>query len=230
MAIRDLPILLRPREKAIRYGYEALSDQELLAIIINSGNKEHDALDIANALLTYAHGLRNICRISQKELKNINGISKVKAIQLGALFTLFDRISKHVDEEEIIVDNDYIFNRFKYTLAYQEQEQLVVLVCGRKRKIIYETALYKGTNAEVPFSIKEILRIVIGHGGSSFYLIHNHPNGTLEPSREDEILTMRCRYEALRIGLHLLDHLIITRSGYTSISESISKRKQKCNK
>ena len=197
MAIKDLPVLLRPREKAERYGFDALSDNELLAIIINSGNKGYDALTIANALLDYSHGLSNLHKLSQKELKQIKGISKVKGIQLTALFTLFDRIRKHhVEEEELLIDNKYIYKKYVPMLRDVHQEELIVVVLSKSKRILFETTLYKGTNNNVAFSIKEILRIVIIHEGYYFYLIHNHPNNSLSPSVEDMVLTMRIKHEA----------------------------------
>lgn len=226
MAIKDLPILIRPREKAERYGITSLSDVELLAIIINSGNKSCNAIDISYELISSFNGLYNLSSVHYSELKKIKGISKVKGLQLMALFTLFDRIQKHqIEDNEIIINNDYIYLKYSNYFNNSHQEELVVIVLSRSKRILFETSLFKGSNDSVSFSIKEILKTVIIHEGYYFYLLHNHPSGTLEPSEEDMLLTMKIIYQARKLDLYLIDHLIITSLGYTSIIQQIEKKK-----
>ena len=109
MDFKDIPLCERPREKAIRLGFDSLSDAELLAILVNSGTKGSDALEIANKLLSMSKGLYNLSSLNQYDLKTIKGIDKVKSTQLLSLFTMMDRIkSKRIDLEDRVVDADYI--------------------------------------------------------------------------------------------------------------------------
>ena len=113
MRIQDIPTLDRPREKALRYGTETLTDAELLAILINTGHKDHNALDIANELLYSSRGLYGLCSLNQKDLKAIKGINKVRSIQLLTLFTIMDRIKrKKADNKKGPVDSNRIYEKY----------------------------------------------------------------------------------------------------------------------
>lgn len=220
-----MPIYDRPREKAWRYGIESLSDSELLAIIIGSGTKNYNAIEIAQQVINSCQGLTNYEKIDQKLLDNINGINKVKSLQLLSLSVLIQRINekKMVSNEEE-VNSDYLFKKYQPYLSNQRQEVVILVVLNKKKKVIFETTLSKGGNHEVNFSLKEMMKLIILHDGFYFYLIHNHPLGSLQPSPQDVLLTLRVDTQAKKLGFHMLDHLIITEEDYLSIREYIAQQ------
>jgi len=220
MKIEDIPSFDRPREKALREGLDALSDEELLAIIINNGYRGGSALDIADELLTKSKGLYNLNNLNQKDLKKIKGIKKVKAIQLMSLFTIMKRIkNQRINLEDRIVDAEYINEKYGDYLSSLSQEAVLLLVLNKSKKLIFEVTLYRGSGSLVPISINEVIKNVILHDGYYFYLVHNHPNGNREPSPQDILLTIRLNSSIKNMGIYLIDHIIIHHYGYTSINK-----------
>ena len=220
MKIEDIPSFDRPREKALREGLDALSDEELLAIIINNGYRGGSALDIADELLTKSKGLYNLNNLNQKDLKKVKGIKKVKAIQLMSLFTIMKRIkNQRINLEDRIVDAEYINEKYGDYLSSLSQEAVLLLVLNRNKKLVFEVTLYRGSGSLVPISINEVIKNVILHDGYYFYLVHNHPNGNREPSPQDILLTIRLNSSIKNMGIYLIDHIIIHHYGYTSIKK-----------
>ena len=223
MKIADIPKCDRPREKALLYGVETLSDAELLAIFINYGQKGHSALDIANDLLTASNGLYNLSNLNQKDLVRIKGIDKVRCLQLSVLFALMNRIkNKKIDMEDKPVDIDYINKKYNDYLNNMDSEVVLLLVLNRNKKIIHETIVYKGNFSSVSTEINEVIKTVILHDGYYFYLVHNHPNGSREPSPQDLLLTFRLNSSVKKMKIRLLDHIIVHRGGYTSVNSYLS--------
>ena len=223
MRMKDIPELERPREKAMRYGFEKLSDNELLAIVINSGNHKHSALDIASDLLAKGGGLYNLDALSQKDLKTVKGISKVKSIQLQSLFYLMRRIKERkLDIENNPVTKEDIYERYHDYFNNIKQEVVKIIVLNRSKKIIYEATLYRGSSYLVPIEINKVIEEVIGHGGYYFYVLHNHPSGFVKPSPQDLLLTLRLKESIKKLKIYLIDHLIFYCGGYTSIKDYIS--------
>ena len=223
MNFKDIPIFERPREKALRLGFESLSDAELLAILVNSGTKGSNTLEIANELLSMSKGLYNLSSLNQYDLKTIKGIDKVKSAQLLSLFRMMDRIkSKRIDLEDRVVDADYINEKYGDYLASLSQEVVVLLILNRNKKLLFERTLYKGDTSLVPVSINEVIKNVILHDGYYFYLVHNHPNGNTEPSPQDLLLSFRLNTSVKSLGIFCLDHIIIHQRGYTSVNKYLS--------
>ena len=224
MKLKDIPQCDRPREKAFHYGLESLTDAELLAIVVNSGYQGSDALEIADQLLSLSKGLYNLSSLNQKDLKSIKGINKVKSLQLASLFMMMERIKNtKIEKDNREVDADYINDKYGDYLANLNQEVVHLLVLNRKKKLIFERTLYKGSNSLVPVSINEVIKTVILHDGYYFYLVHNHPNGNKEPSPQDILLTFRLNRCIKNMGIFLLDQIIIHHSGYTSVNTYLTK-------
>ncbi|HPY79429.1 MAG: DNA repair protein RadC [Erysipelotrichaceae bacterium] len=212
--IRDLPPLERPREKAIRYGIESLSNVELLAIIIGSGTKKNSALEIASKILSDKNGLINIFHCPYQDFIAYQGLNKASAIKLSATFELGKRyqIGK-AESQDAIGDEKTIYLKYAPTLAREVQEKIVIIVLNRQKKIVYEHILSIGSENNVSCSMRDILRILVLNKGTYFYLIHNHPGNIIEPSEADIAFTSSIIAEAKRIGFSLLDHLIIGEKG-----------------
>jgi len=220
--IKDLPLLERPREKAMRYGIKSLSNEELLAMIIASGSKGNSARDIAYNLLSNSNGLFNLSNYQLCDFLKYKGIHKTKALLLLAVFEISKRIVVNQKEsEESDINSSYLFEKYSPLLRNEYQECISLIMLDRYQKIIHEETLAKGGQNSVPFSLNDICRELLNKKARYFYLIHNHPSGDFTPSTEDIMLTEQLIIEVKKFGITLLDHLIISNSGYYSFKEGI---------
>ena len=216
--IQDLPPLDRPREKAIHYGINTLSDAELIALLVGSGYQGGNANEIASSLLNSTCGLYGLSYLSLCDLEKCKGIKEGKALVLASVFEIHRRLSKKEHESlENGVDSKELFLKYKSELNSLYQEVLILVIVDKQNRPIFETTLYKGNDAEVMFSYKDIWRELLTHKGSGFYLIHNHPNGVAEPSNKDLVFTSEVLRESKKIKIPLIDHLIIGGNSYCSI-------------
>lgn len=223
--IKDLPSLDRPREKAYRYGLSSLSDAELLSILISSGYAGNSALSLATNLLLKHGGLYNLSKVSLEELKKEKGIKEAKALNLGAIFELANRLEiKSSDNFSEEINSEYLYNKYKTKLLGSNQESLYLIMLSQKNKIVHEKVLYIGTENNVIFSYKDIWRDLYKYNARYFYLIHNHPGKTCEPSRQDIAFTSELYLESKRIQIPMIDHIIIGDDGYYSFSKEKSKK------
>ena len=220
-AIRNLPLLDRPREKALRYGVSKLSDIELLAIVIGSGYKDNSATEIATNLLTKYGGLSGLEEASITELKKNKGIKNVRALNIAVTFEFYKRlINKTSEQNEVIIDSEYLYNKYRHVINHATQEHLFLIILNCKKKIIYETVLSKGTSDSIQLFFEDIYRELVSHNGKYYYLVHNHTNGEHTPSKEDIMTTSILSYKSKRAKIPLLDHIIISSSGYYSFQKN----------
>lgn len=217
--IQDLSALDKPRERAERFGIENLKDEELLALIINVGTVGHSSLDIARDLLDDAKGLNSLFIKPYQYFKSFKGLKTVNALKLAAVSEISKRMSERqhlIREENGEVTSDSLYRRYTLSFRGQTQENMVVIILNKNKQIIHETNLYKGDDNRLVISTRDILRLIVIHNGYYFYLIHNHPNNRTEPSESDIVFTRVIREKAKRLGVTLLDHLIIYKDGYYS--------------
>ena len=220
-SIKNLPVLDRPREKALRYGLSSLSDAELLAIFIGSGYKDNSVTELATGLLSKYGGIRGLSECSISELKTNKGIKNVRSINLAAIFEINRRIiTKKYEEDESIIDGEYLYNKYKHQIIDINQECIFLVMLNAKKKIIYESVLSIGSEDSVLFSFANIYRELVAHNAKYYYLIHNHTNGSFMPSENDLIITKFLRNESKNKKIPLLDHLIISRDGYYSFQKN----------
>ena len=217
--INDLLKFDKPREKAERFGIEKLTDAELLALIISVGTVGHSSLEIAKDLLNDSGSLSNLLGKPHQYFQTFKGLKKVNALKLASVMEIARRIDEKrnlIKEENMEVNSDTLYHRYSLSLMGQEQEVFNIIILNKNKQIVYETALYKGNDNRIIISIREIVRLILLHNGYYYYLIHNHPNDSSEPSEADIDFTMKIKAKTDRIGVKLLDHLIITKSGYYS--------------
>lgn len=180
MTIKDLPINERPYEKFEKYGAKALSDAELLAIIIKTGTKNDTSVSIAQKILLKDNlnkGIRWLNYISIQELLSIKGIGRIKAIQLKAVVELAKRLSTPIDISGYIVRSPIdIFNLLADELKYETKEVLKIIIMNNKNKILKISTIAEGHQNSVSASPKEILFEPIQMQASSLILVHNHPS------------------------------------------------------
>ncbi len=229
--MKELPELERPYEKLEIYGEKALSNAELLAIIIKTGTKEESSVELAQRLLklndTQTEDLSYLQNLTIEELTQIKGIGKVKAIQLKAVCELAIRIFKTSNYKKVVIKQPYDLAKILMSeLKFEKIEKVKLVILNNKNEIIKIQEIAKGGTNFANVSIKEILSEPIKLQAQKIILVHNHPSGDSTPSKQDIIYTEKLCDIAYMIGIELVDHLVIGNMNYTSIfSKIISKNK-----
>ncbi len=220
MKIKEIPRQARPREKAILFGLDKLDNSELLAIIIGSGTKGHSCLEIAHALLARYVSLDSLSKIPYDELKSMKGLSSVRALNLLATFTLYKRIEEEKKSGGVLeLDASSIYDHLAPSLLKSDRERLYILLFNRRKKLIQEDEFYIGTKDGFEVNEEDIARRIYQIGAKYFVLVHNHPEGSLEPSDGDIFTTLSIKRKLEHLPIQFYDHLIITHEGYYSFRE-----------
>ena len=219
--IKDLPLDDRPREKMMARGAAALSDAELLAILIGSGNTEESAVGLMQRILRDCEGsLNTLGRMTVDELmRRYKGIGEAKAITLLAACELGNRRRREeVKEGRFVHDSSDAYNYFS-DMTDLPLEECRVLLLRQNHSIIGSALVSKGGIAGAVVDVREVLRHAILARATTIVLCHNHPSGNLHPSREDDQLTRRINEACRAADIRLLDHIIVANTGYYSYSE-----------
>mgnify|MGYP001578471912 FL=1 len=210
--IKDMVASERPQERLERHGADALSDREILAMILRSGPKGVDVLTMSGQLIDHAGSLSNLLRWSAEDFKKIHGIGPVKALQLLAVMSFAKRILKEDDSQETIFDSPEVVARHFHTLtAGLEVEKFWVLCLNRKNRLIRRIESTSGTATSSLVHPREVFREAIRLSAAAVIVAHNHPSGDPAPSRADIQVTRQLREAAKVIGIDLLDHIILGR-------------------
>lgn len=215
MKIKELPISERPYEKLEIFGAEALSNSELLAIIIKTGTKEQSVISIAQQILnlgknTNSESLRFLQDISINEFMKIKGIGKVKAIQLKAICELTKRISRPINNQMIKIKTPKdVVNLLMPELRYEKREIAKVLLLNTKNIVVKIINISLGGANFAYLEPKDVLSEAVKMQIPKIILVHNHPSGDSKPSKSDFTLTDRIYDSASLLGIELLDHIII---------------------
>jgi UPF0758 protein clos_1766 len=219
LKIKDLPATERPYEKLELYGEKMLSNSELLAIIIKNGTKDFTAIDISNAILKKVNNnLRDLQDIPLHEFKEIQGIGKVKAIQLKAICELTKRISRPINDAKIQIKNtDDIAKILIEELKYEKREIVKLVLLNTKNIILKIMDISFGGTSSAFVEPKDILLEAIKVGAPKIIIAHNHPSGDPTPSFADFEITNRIEKAGQIMGIELLDHIVIGDCNYISI-------------
>lgn len=218
--IKDWPADERPREKLFKRGAYALSDAELLALLIRAGTGKTTAVDIARKILSQEKNLRGIAAKSAVELMRLKGIGKAKAVELLAAFEIGRRVEAAKGEDKIIIRSPEDVAKFMVPrLRDRPQEVFSVLLLDSKNGIKHEVELSQGTLNASLVHPREVYKAAIDYLAAAIIVVHNHPSGNREPSREDIEITRQLVEAGKVIGIPLHDHLIIAGDTYTSFAE-----------
>ncbi|GEN45809.1 RadC family protein [Alkalibacillus haloalkaliphilus] len=218
--IRDVPASDRPRERLIEVGPQALSNQELIAILIGSGSKGQSALSLATRLLKHFEGLLLLRDASINELTSINGIGVAKAVQLMAALELGKRIHTYKTSDQYVIKSpEDGANFLMEDLRGLKQEHFVALYLNTKNQIIHRRTIFIGSLNSSIVHPREVFKEAIKHSAASVICAHNHPSGDPSPSNEDVHVTRRLYESGKVVGIELLDHLVIGDHKYISMKE-----------
>jgi DNA repair protein RadC len=216
MRVTDLPELDRPRERLLKLGARALSDRELLALILGAGTRGCDAMELASRLISDQAGLPALAGSDAPSLTQLPGVGPAKAARVAAAFEL-GRRSRQEPEAKRIHDSADLAAAARPLLAGLRHERVVVIVCNPSGRLIRVLPLTEGAMDHCLLPVKDVLAAVLSYGGSQFGIAHNHPSGALDPSPADVKTTNRLRTAAEVVGLRLLDHVILTESGWRRV-------------
>lgn len=220
--MKDIPNAERPYEKCLKQGAEALSDAELLAVLLRTGTKGENVLALAKRLLYQdgGAGLLGIHQFSFQSLMKLKGIGKVKAVQILCLSELAKRLSKASVEPRLrFSSSQSVAEYYMEDLRHRNQEVMKLLLLNSKAELIDETNISKGTVNASLVTPRELFVEALKKEAVSMILLHNHPSGAPTPSRDDILTTKRISECGLLIGIELLDHIIIGNNCYVSFQE-----------
>ena len=221
ISMKDWPEKERPREKLLARGAEVLSDAEVLAILLNSGTGGLSALDIARTLLNRYPSLRSLAKRPVNELCTVQGIGPARAVHLHAAFELGRRHAATPDDSTDVVGGpEDIASRYIPRLRDLRRERFMALLLDNAGHIIKECVVSEGiVNASLVHP-REVFHAAVTELASSVILLHNHPSGVREASREDHMIT-RQLVEAGRImDIPVHDHIIVCGNSYVSFAEN----------
>ena len=211
----------RPREKLLLNGVHTLSDSELLAILILNGSKEKTAVDLAKDILKLSKdNLSELGRLSVKDLMKVKGIGQAKAVTISAALELGRRrqASNSLQKKLISSSND-IADFFMAKLKDYRHEVFAVVFLNRANKINHFEIVSEGGITGTVADPRVILKKALEEDAVSIILCHNHPSGSLKPSRADEELTLKIKEAAKYFDIKVLDHMIVSDAGYFSFAD-----------
>jgi len=210
----------RPREKLLLKGGQALSDAELIAILIGSGTPGESAVDIGKSILkSAANNLNELGKLSVKDLMKFKGIGEAKAITIVAALELSKRRRvAEVKEKEKIAGSKDVYEYFHH-LADLRSEEFWVMYLNRANKIISAQKISQGGITGTVADTRIIFKNALDHFACGIILCHNHPSGNLTPSDEDKTLTKKLKQAGQLLDINTLDHLIISDAGYYSFAD-----------
>ncbi|MCI0566688.1 MAG: DNA repair protein RadC [Acidobacteria bacterium] len=211
------PAIARPREKMLKYGARALTSTELLAVVLGSGVEGENVLRVAEDIMR-RHGAEGLPLLTLDGWRSSRGIGKVKACQLTAAFELARRILVRPASEFRVGSPREAYELVR-DLKRARKEHLVALYLDAQNFLIERETISIGSLNTTRTHPREILQPAILHSALSFVLVHNHPSGSLEPSRDDLDFTRSIARAAELMGVGLADHLIVSPRGYVSLKE-----------
>lgn len=211
----------RPREKLLTKGREALSDSELLAILISTGTKTKSAVDLAKEVLALGkNNLDNLGKLTITELISVSGIGEAKAITLTAALELGRRRQAIIPLQKIYIKTSTeLINFLKTSLKDYSHEVFAVVFLNKSNRINHFEILSRGGITSTVVDPRLVFKKALEVGATSIVLCHNHPSGSLKPSRADEELTTKLKEAGKYLEIKVLDHLIVSDEGFYSFAD-----------
>ena len=221
--MKALPQGERPYEKCALLGPGALTDAELLAVLLRTGRRGESSLALAGRILSEIHprGILGLLHLSLPELMELKGIGRVKGVELLCVGELSRRIWRALafDQSAAFTDPAAIAAFYMEDMRHKEQEELHLMMLNTKHALIRDSLLFRGTVNMSVASPREIFIEALRYHAVSVILVHNHPSGDPAPSGEDGKMTARIREAGTLLGIRLLDHIIIGDQSYFSFKE-----------
>lgn len=212
----------RPREKLIAKGAASLSNSELLAILINNGTVDRSAVVLAKELLSRCNNdLKQVASLSYREIVGlkVKGLGEAKAISIVAALELGLRRNASENKKDIITKSKDIALFMQAQLAYKSHELFIAIYLNNAQKILHHEIISEGGMTGTVADPRVIIKKALAYDAVSIILCHNHPSGSLKPSKADEVLTKKISNAAILFDIKVLDHIIVSSEGYYSFAD-----------
>jgi DNA repair protein RadC len=221
MPLKDLPADARPREKLLARGASALSDSELLALLLRTGTAGRGVLQMAQELLDEFGGIAGLLHTEAADLKRIKGLGgDAKRAELIAVLELARRaLAEQLKEREVFGSPQAVKNYLQLQLAHRRHEVFAALFLDAQNRLIAMEELFRGTLTQTSVYPREVVLKALHHHAASVVLAHNHPSGTVQPSRADEALTQTLKASLALVDVRVLDHVIVAPGDALSMAE-----------
>lgn len=220
LTIKELPLEERPRERLLKHGAETLALADLIAILLRVGTREESAVRLAERLLANSQGLAGLSRLSPREIARLKGVGPVKAVTIAAALELGKRLRDQATQTRPVVRSSHdVKEHMMPRLRYEQQEKFYVLPLSTKNHVLAEREVSVGSlNASIVHP-RELFRAALDYAAASVILVHNHPSGDPNPSREDIDITRRLVEAGNLLEIPVLDHVIIGDGKYVSLKD-----------
>ena len=220
MTIKDLPVDARPREKMLTRGPGALSDVELLAILLRTGIKGKNVFQLAQELLSTLGGLSGLLHTSTTELKLIKGLGPAKRAEVAAVLELSRRgLAEQLKQRQAFHAPDAVKQYVQLHLAHKTHEVFAVLFLDSQNRLQAMEELFRGTLSQTSVYPREVVLRALHHQAAAVVQSHNHPSGSVQPSRADETLTQTLKAALALVDVRVLDHVIVGQGQALSMAE-----------
>jgi len=222
LTVKDFDPDDQPREKAEKYGCGVLSVPDLWAIILRVGTPGNPVTELCRSLMRDNDGkLHRLERRTRKELLARKGIGMTKCIQIEAVMELMKRYAAEEPVQEMSIDcADKIFQRMRYKIGNLDHEEVWILLLNRRNKVIREVCMSTGTATASLFDVKVAIKHALLENAEGIVMTHNHPSGGILPSTSDDMITRDLKEACKFMNLRMIDHVIITDSGYYSYHDN----------
>ena len=219
MSIKDLPAEARPREKLLARGPQALSDVELLAILLRTGMAGKNVFQLSEELLG-PDGIAGLLQATAQSLKLVKGLGPAKQAELLAEFELARRaLSQRLKEREAFHTPDAVKHYLQLQLAHKNHEVFAVLFLDNQNRLLALEELFRGTLSQTSVYPREVVLRALHHQAAAVVLSHNHPSGSVQPSKADEHLTQTLKASLALVDVRVLDHIIVGQGQAFSMAE-----------
>lgn len=220
MNIANWPPLERPKEKLISFGVEKLSDAELIAVVLQSGLKGMDALELARFLLVRFDGLRGVLAASRDDICSVKGLGESKFARLAVIVELGNRCRLEVLKKRDVLNGANCTKEYlKAKYQGQDSEIFSCLFLDSQHQLIVAEELFTGTIDGAAVYPREVVKKCLKYASAAVIFAHNHPSGIAEPSQADIAITAKLKAALATIDVRVLDHLIIGDPNITSLAE-----------
>jgi DNA repair protein RadC len=221
VAIKDLPVDARPREKLLARGPAALSDTELLALLLRTGTRGRGVFQMADEVLARFRGLAGLLHATGEELRAVHGLGgTAKRSELMAVLELARRaVAEQLKAREVFGSPDAVKNYLQLHLARKPHEVFAALFLDAQNRMIAMEELFRGTLTQTSVYPREVVLKALHHHAAAVVLAHNHPSGTVQPSRADEALTQTLKAALSLVDVRVLDHVIVAPGQALSMAE-----------
>jgi DNA repair protein RadC len=219
MSIKDLPADARPREKLLARGPQALSDVELLAILLRTGMAGKNVFQLSEELLV-PDGIAGLLNATVQSLKMVKGLGPAKQAELLAVFEMARRaLSQRLKEREAFHTPGDVKQYLQLQLAHKNHEVFAVLFLDNQNRMLAMEELFRGTISQTSVYPREVVLRALHHQAAAVVFSHNHPSGSVQPSRADEHLTQTLKASLALVDVRVLDHIIVGQGQALSMAE-----------